>query len=414
MWLDALALPVKEVMRNGVSLYSLPGGNGNVVRFDILFKGGYGVQDKPLQAMFVNRMLREGAGNLSAAEIAQKLDYYGAWIDMYSSQGCNHITLYTLSKHFTSLLGLLELIVKEPTFPEENLETTKNNNKSYFAINSRKVDVVSQRYFENSLWGDGHPLAHIVVPEDYDAITVDDLWSYYRRFYGSRTCSLFISGAFDSTMLNAVAVAFGNDEWGCSAPVGAIVLPPPMTVGGRRNVSVENTMQSAVKIGFMAMDASHPDFLKFRVLSVLFGGYFGSRLMSNIREDNGYTYHIASELDAYGCRNAFMISSETAGEYVEPLIKEVGVEIKRLLETPIPSAEVELVRNYIMGELCREYEGVSAKSEVFINAWLAGEEFASVNDYLSVVQTVTADELQRVAQKYLSNKNMIEIVAGTM
>ena len=164
MWLDALALPVKEVMRNGVSLYSLPGGNGNVVRFDILFKGGYGVQDKPLQAMFVNRMLREGAGNLSAAEIAQKLDYYGAWIDMYSSQGCNHITLYTLSKHFTSLLGLLELIVKEPTFPEENLETTKNNNKSYFAINSRKVDVVSQRYFENSLWGDGHPLAHIVVP----------------------------------------------------------------------------------------------------------------------------------------------------------------------------------------------------------------------------------------------------------
>ena len=414
MWLDALALPVKEVMRNGVSLYSLPGGNGNVVRFDILFKGGYGVQDKPLQAMFVNRMLREGAGNLSAAEIAQKLDYYGAWIDMYSSQGCNHITLYTLSKHFTSLLGLLELIVKEPTFPEENLETTKNNNKSYFAINSRKVDVVSQRYFENSLWGDGHPLAHIVVPEDYDAITVDDLWSYYRRFYGSRTCSLFISGAFDSTMLNAVAVAFGNDEWGCSAPVGAIVLPPPMTVGGRRNVPVENTMQSAVKIGFMAMDASHPDFLKFRVLSVLFGGYFGSRLMSNIREDNGYTYHIASELDAYGCRNAFMISSETAGEYVGPLIKEVGVEIKRLLETPIPPAEVELVRNYIMGELCREYEGVSAKSEVFINAWLAGEGFASVNDYLSVVQTVTADELQQVAQKYLSNKNMIEIVAGTM
>lgn len=414
MQLDALALPSQEVMRNGVSLYRLGGNNNGAVRLDILFKGGYAVQEKPLQAMFVNRMLREGAGSLSAAEISQKLDYYGAWIDMYSSQECNHITLYTLSKHFIPLLGLLETMVKNPTFPEENLETTKRNNKSFYMINSRKVDVVSQRYFEHSLWGEGHPLAHIVVPEDYDAITVDDLWSYYRKVYASCNCSIFIAGTFDECMTNAVAATFGNEEWGAGEPVGSILLPPAATMYGRRNIAVKDTMQSAVKIGFMAMDSSHSDFHRFRVLSVLFGGYFGSRLMSNIREENGYTYHISAELDAYGNRNSFMISSEAANEYVEPLIFEVKREIKRLLDEPIPEAEVELVRNYIMGELCREYEGLSAKSEVFINAWLSGEKFSSVNDYISTVQSVGAAELREVARKYLSSGDMIEIVAGAV
>ena len=157
--IDNLALPQETVMPNGVRLYRLGGVRQGVVRLDILFRGGYGVQRKPLQAMFVNRMLREGAGAMSADDISRELDYYGAWIDAYSSQECNHLTLYTMSKHFLPLVALLETMVKEPQFPSGNLEVIKRNNKSHFIVNSNKVDVVSQRYFENSLWGDGHRFA---------------------------------------------------------------------------------------------------------------------------------------------------------------------------------------------------------------------------------------------------------------
>ena len=128
MMLEHLALPGIVTMPNGVPLYLLDGADKGVVRLDFLFKGGYAVQNKPLLAMFTNRMLREGAGNLTAAEISQKLDYYGAWIDMYSSQNCNHITLYTMSKHIVPLLQLLEQIVKHPLFPQDNLDTVKSNN----------------------------------------------------------------------------------------------------------------------------------------------------------------------------------------------------------------------------------------------------------------------------------------------
>ncbi len=412
MSLDHLILPRPVAMPNGVPLYLLEGVDKGVVRFDILFKGGYAVQSKPLLAMFTNRMLREGAGELSAAEISQKLDYYGAWIDMYSSQNSNHITLYTMSKHFVPLLNVLEEMIKRPLFPQENLDTVKSNNKSYFMVNSRKVDVVSQRYFENSLWGDGHPLGHVVEAADYDDITRDDIVGYYNNYYGSCNCTMFLSGNADEAMISALNDCFGAEAWGCEKVCAAVEPLPPSSCLSRRFIQVSGTMQSAVKIGFMAMDATHPDYHKFRFLCVLLGGYFGSRLMSNIREDNGYTYHISAELDAYGCRNAFMISSETATEYVEPLIKEVYKELGRLVNEPVAADEIELVRNYIMGELCREYEGQSAKSEVFINAWLSGADFASVNSYIDEIKEITPAELHRLANLYFKRENMIEIVVG--
>ena len=412
--IDNLALPHEEVMPNGVRLYRLGGVRQGVVRLDILFKGGYGVQDKPLQAMFVNRMLREGAGTMSADDISGELDYYGAWIDVYSSQECNHMTLYTMSKHFLPLVALLEKLIKQPLFPSANLEVLKRNNKSHFLVNSNKVDVVSQRYFENSLWGEGSKFAYMVQPEDYDAITVDDLHRYYNKVYNNRNCTLFLAGDADDEMLAALSEKFGTGDWGSGAALPEVPLPPYETVYGSRKIAVDGALQSSVKMGFMLPEMDEVDLYKFRFLSVLFGGYFGSRLMQNVREENGYTYHIDSVIDAFGRRYAFIIGSEADNAYVAPLVQEVYNEISRLCNEPIPEAEVELVRNYILGELCREYEDRFSKSESFINAWLSDVPFESVNDYIEVVKCVTAAELHDIANRIFSNQPMIEIVAGSM
>lgn len=409
---ENMALPVETVMPNGVSLYALAGGGKDIVRLELLFMGGYAVQDKPLQATFTNRMLREGAGDMSSEDISQRLDYYGAWIETYSSQNCNHVVLYCLRKHSLPLIKLLEGIVKVPVFPEANLDVVRRNGKAHFEVNSKRVDIVAQRYFENALWGEGHPLAHIVEPSDYDNITRDDLLDYHNKVYCSRNLAVFASGDIDDTVRTALTESFGCGEWGDVSFLKELFVPTPSSLFGRRNVKIDGTLQSAVKIGFMAMDVSNPDFYKFRFLAVLLGGYFGSRLMSNIREDNGYTYHISAEVDAYGKRNAFMISSETANEYVELCIKEIYKELDALCSDSITDSEVEHVRNYILGEMCRECEGLTAKSEVFVNAWLSGESFASVNEYLEVVKTVTAKELNGIAKKYFRSGKFIEVVVG--
>lgn len=411
MMLRNLAVPATRALPNGILLHHLPGEDKGVVRLDILFRGGYSVQRKPLQALFTNRMLREGSEGCSGTEISRKLDYYGAWIDMYSSQECNHIILYVLAKHLPHLLPVVEDFVKHPLFPQDNLDVVRRNNKAHFLINSKKVEVVAQRYFEQALWGPSHPLGSVVQAEDYDAITRDDLLRYYSDVYSHRNCTLFLTGTHDAAVVDAVTAAFGCGEWG-AAPQAVVDVPAPASLVGHKKIVMEDTLQSAVKVGCFTLPSAHPDFFDLRILNVLLGGYFGSRLMSNIREENGYTYDIISEIDAYGRGNAFMISSQCDNEYVAPLLAELYKEIERLRDEEIPAAEVELVRNYIMGELCREFEGVVAKTEVFVNAWLSGDGFDSINRYIDAVKAITPQRLQQVARKYLLRENMIEIVVG--
>lgn len=403
-------MPHKAVLSNGVPVYIIKGGTQDVLRIDLLVRGGYSIQERPLQALFTNRMLREGTSDYKAEEISRLLDYYGAWIEMYSLQECNRITLYTLGRYLEPMLDMLESMVKRPLFPSENLETIRANNKAFYHINSRKVDVVAQRHFEKAIWGENHPLGHIVCAEDYDAITEELLRKYHSLYYGSQSMAFFISGNVDDKCVAAIEKRFG-DIWGSNENIDFTVAPP-VSVPGASKVKIDGVLQSGIRVGRMVMDTSHPDFHRFRFLTVILGGYFGSRLMSNIRERNGYTYHIEAEIDAYGCRNAFMISTETDNEYVEPLLAEVDKELKRLRDEYVPKEELELVRNYTLGELCREYEGVLPKAEVFISLWLSGQPFEAVNDYLDTVCSVSQTELRSLAQEYLSPEQMSQIVVG--
>lgn len=412
MEIDNLPLPRKIVLSNGVPLYVMQGGTPQIVRLDLLFKGGYAIQQQPLQALFTNRMLREGTEDFTSDEISQRLDFCGAWVEMYSSQNCNHITLHTLRKHLSPLLSMLESMLKRPLFPQTKLENVRSSNKAYFEVSSGKVGNVSQRHMEQMLWGEQHPLGHIVTVDDYDAITRDCLQYYHRNVYSSETLTLFMSGGIDDASVAEVEKYFGSEQWGSGSLLSSSVLPSAQPILGRRKVSMPGVMQSGVKIGCMVMNADSPDFLKFRFTTVLFGGYFGSRLMSNIRERNGYTYHIEACLDEFGSNNALVITSETANEYVDKLIGEVYAEMASLRTKPVSEEELSLVRNYTMGELCREYEGVSAKAEVFINMWLSGMPFEAVNEYLDVIRTISAGDIQEMACKYLLPQNMSEVVVA--
>ena len=412
MDMQNIKLPQEVQLSNGVPLFLINEGVREVIRLDLLFRGGYAVQSMPLQALFTNRMLREGSSVLNAAAVSRKLDSCGAWIETYSSQNCNHITLYTLRRHLPELLKVLAEIVKNPAFPQKNLEVVRRANRSHFLVNSRKVDVVAQRHFEKAIWGSGHKFGRLVCADDYDVVTADFLRGYYERVYGSKNCTIFLSGRFDEAAVEKLNECFGKEQWGAASPVEIIDSPPLASEYGRVSVKVDDTMQSGIKIGAMTVDSSHPDFYTLKYLSVLLGGFFGSRLMTNVRERNGYTYHIEADLSSFGSRNAFSVTSEAANEYVQPLIDEVYNEFVRLQREPVSVGEMDKLRNCTLGELCREYEGVLAKADVFINTWLSGEPFDGVNRYLDVVRTASSDDFMCLACKYLLPEKMVEVVAG--
>ncbi len=412
MQMADINLPEKVLLPNGIPLYLIKGGVQEIIRLDILFPGGYATQEQPLQALFTNRMLREGSLHSKAGKISRTLDSCGAWIETYCSQRCSHITLYTLNRHFEKLAHTLSEIIREPSFPEKNLEIIRTANKTHFLVNSRKVGSMAHRHFEKAIWGENHKLGRLVTLEDYEAITTDTLKAYHSKVYGTGNCTIFASGKIDEAITETIAATFGNGNWGASTPSIPTIAPPQESKRERININIDGAMQSAIKIGATTLPAGDPDYYTLKYLTVLLGGYFGSRLMTNIREKNGYTYHIESELSTFGKRHVLSITTETANKYVEPLIKEVYNELHRLQNEAVPDEEMQKLRNSTLGELCREYEGPSAKADVFISTWLSGEPFDSVNRYLETIRTTPPEEFMRIARLHLHPEEMIEVIAG--
>ena len=196
-----LQSPEYRVLPNGVPLYVLNIGDNEVVRIDVLMKGGRWHQEYPLQALFTNRMLREGTVHYSSAEIAEKLDYYGAWLDVSSSMNYSFITLYSLNKYFSSTLPIVASMLKEPVFPEKELSVVIEANKQQYLVNREKVEVIARKKLNVNLFGESHPCARYAVLEDYDKLTPDILRDMHSRFYHSGNCSCYLSGCVTDEML---------------------------------------------------------------------------------------------------------------------------------------------------------------------------------------------------------------------
>lgn len=210
----AVQMPQRFIMPNGVPLNILNSGDNEVVRIDLLIEGGRWHQSQPLQALFTNRMLREGTLRYSALEIAEKLDYYGAWLELSSASEYAYITLYSLNKYLPQTLDVLESIVKEPTFPEKELGVVAENNIQQFIVNSSKVDFLAHRALMKAVYGGQHPCGRLVQKEDYKRITPDVLRKFYDRYYHSRNCTIYVSGKVGDDCVRRIEDLFGREAFG--------------------------------------------------------------------------------------------------------------------------------------------------------------------------------------------------------
>lgn len=405
--------PERRVMLNGIPLYILNAGDNEVVRIDLLMEGGRWQQTQRLQALFTNRMLREGTCRYSAATIAEKLDYYGAWLELSSSSEYAYATLYSLNKYLPETLDIFESIVKEPLFPEKELGVIVDNNIQQFLVNSSKVDFLAHRALVNAVYGDEHPCGQLVQEKDYHLINPSVLQSFYDTYYHSANCSIYLSGKVSEDTIHRVEALFGSEPFGKGFLKPEKSFYVPVTSPGKRFfIERADAMQSAVRMGMISLDRRHPDYLKMRVLVTLLGGYFGSRLMSNIREEKGYTYGISAGIMPYPDSGLFVINTETANEFVEPIIKEVYLEIERLQNDLVPEKELAMVRNYMLGDMCRSYESAFSLADAWIFIHTSGLSDSYVKDAVEAVKTITPNEIRELASLHLCKETLKEVVSG--
>lgn len=405
--------PERRMMPNGVPLNIIRAGNEEVVRMDILINAGIWHQKQPLQALFTNRMLREGTQKMSSAQISEQLDYYGAWLELTSSMNYNFLTLYSLNKHFERTLAVLGELIKEPTFPNDELQVTIDANRQQFIVNSTKVDVITRKEFNSTLFGKEHPCGRFAVAEDYDKLTSEHLKEFYSHHYHSGNCSIYLSGKVTDHIISLVEKEFGIMEWGNVTPRIPISAFPVNTSKNKHIFAEHPTaVQSALRVGSFAMDRTHPDYAKARVLVTLFGGYFGSRLMTNIREDKGYTYGITAGIASYPHQGVLVVNTETANEYVEPTIKEIKHEMQRLQNELVPQQELSMVQSYMLGEMCRNQEGAFSLSDAWIFIETAGLSQDFFTQMTNSIRNVTREELRELACVYLQPEKQIEVITG--
>lgn len=414
-----LQAPERLTLTGGVPLNILRAGDSEVIRIDLVVRGGRWHQTQPLQALFTNRMLREGTRRYSAARLSEQLDYYGALLELSSSNEYSFLTLYTLSRYFSETLDLLVSMVAEPIFSPERLDLVVANNLQRHRVNLERVDFQAQRSLLRHLYGAGHPLGQVVEEAHYRALTSDALRSFYEEYYRPSCFTLYASGAVTDDCVRRLDDAFGAAASSVFAASDASVpvTPPyhPCPSADRRLfVPRKGAMQSAVCLGHLTIGCTHPDYHRLRVLISLFGGYFGSRLMQNIREEKGYTYGISAGLLTYPGHGRLVISAEADNRYVEPLITEVYHEIERLQTELVPEDELQMVRHYLIGELCRSYESAFSLSDAWIFQQTMGVGMQFNADAFEAIKTVTSEQLRELARRYLIPSEMKEAVCGDL
>ena len=411
--------PTERVLRNGIPLHIIEAGGLGAVRIDFVFSVGQFHQARKLQALFACRMLREGCRGYSAASFAERLDYYGAWLELSVAMNRTFVTLYTLKKHFADTLELVQRMLTEPSYSEEQFSIVRNNNKAQLMVNLQKGDVLAMRALRRSIYGDTHPCGLSANPEDYDTLQVTDVVDFYCRYYGSRTCQIYLSGDVDDTQLSRVDSLFGDVEWG-SLSVDKSQLAVKsfysceneagMEVPGSESITLTNAVQDSIRLGCLLVDINHPDYLSLRVLTTVLGGYFGSRLMKNVREDKGYTYHIGADLVTNTPQTLFLVHCEAQSGKADEVIEEVRREMLRLHTEPISEEELCMVRNYMTGEICRNYESAFSLTDAYIFMDHLGLPQTHLEQTIEAIRTTDSHRLQQLAQHYLHPEALHSVV----
>lgn len=403
----------KHVLSNGIPVYYINAGSQDVVKIDFIFEAGTWFQPQNLVASICNSMLEEGSVQYTAAEIAERFDFYGSYLQLMVDQSYGYLNIISLGKHLPAILEITENIIKQPVFPEYELKVMIDKNKQKFLLENEKVKTLCQKKFTQVLFGTAHPYAIKNKLKDFDAISREQLVEFYQSYYHSANCRIIIAGKVDNTVLDMLEARFGGNDWKreIHSRLEYAIHPNPHKF---HFVEKANGMQSAIRVGKLWVEKSHPDAHGLSVLVTILGGYFGSRLMANIREEKGYTYGIGSFVLPLKYASYLIISTEVGNEYVESTLKEITNELIRLQTELVSEDELETVKSYLRGEFLRDFDGPFALAGSFKAINDFDLDYSYYDNYLTTLRNISSEEILRLAKKYLDPEDFHTVVAGSI
>jgi zinc protease len=407
-----LSLPPhqKITLKNGVEVYLVDMGTVDTLMMNVIFYAGNYYETQNLVAPATNFMLKNGTRTKNAYEINDFFEYFGAYLNRSAGHETAELSLHCMKKNFAELLPVVAELIADSVFPEEELEIYKKNMQQRLQVNLRKNDFIAGRLIDTYLFGADHPYGRYSSMEDYTALNIEAVKDFYKQYYLGGRCVIFIAGPLPADIDKLVETHFGGLPLsGSKKPDHGSAAILPVKEKKYRITNDAESVQGAIRIARNFPNRHHPDFQKMQVLNNIFGGFFGSRLMANIREDKGYTYGIHSYLTNLIQESALMISTEAGKDVTEATIREVYLEMKRLCDEPVDEEELKTTKNFMIGTLLGDLDGpfqVAGRWKSLVLNDLSEDYFYNG---IETIKTIQPGTLQELANKYLKADDFYEL-----
>lgn len=405
--------PEELTLRNGIRLYGFNGTKNDILKIDLIFHSGRWTEPARLVSDVAAKLLKSGTEQLSSFELSEQIDLYGSTIRTGAGYNTFNVSLYCMNRFLEPSLRLLKTCLTDIIFPEKEIELFQKNAISKLKVSREKNDYLADVSFRKAVYGELHPYGYETTEEDIKNITQDILLQFYHSDVHPDNCTVFLAGKFADEELRLINEYIGGWKSGYT-PVSESNKDSLRASNPEKKIRItkEKSVQASIVIGKELFNKHHEDYAAFTLLNTIFGGYFGSRLMSNIREEKGLTYGIYSGLSALKYSGTFSIQTDTNVEKLDLCLREIYLETERLQNELISPHEIVLARNYLMGKFLSRTDGPFNQVDVLKSYFVEGVDIHKFEEFEETIRLADAVSLQQLAQKYFSKDSMYEVIVG--
>ena len=398
--------PAIHVIEGKTKLFHMAEVPNNTSRLDLYFDAGTARGERAI-AGFVNGMLLSGSERVSATEIQSQIDALGGFYESGISQEKDVISIYALKEHLLDIFRIIAGALEELSFTQKEMKEMLNDRRQKFKVNMEKVSFLAQREFQqrlfhNSIYG------RVSDESDFEKVEREKLIAFFNEHYLHGLYKVVVVGAIPDNEINEIIALSSKWAKGTSNNYESSLKNAKES----HYLKKDGALQTAIRLGRILFNKTHEDYLDFLVLNTILGDYFGSRLMSNIREDKGYTYGIGSMVAELHETGYFLIATEVGKDVKDAAIEEIKKELVRLQEEPVAEEELELVKNYMLGQLLKSADGPYSMTDLFLSVEPHGMDLDFYNNAIDSLHAIKAERIQELAKRYLHWDDFTVVAAG--
>jgi len=407
-----LLMPAQSVRKlgNGAMLHWYADCSKAIVRICLQYEGGMS-ELGAAEARLIASQLTEGTVDYSAEELADIFDFNGVRLALRASDHHLSLELNVLGSRIADVLPAFRSMIVAPSFPADHLEVAKMQLCAEIQNKRLQAPVVAHQLMMSKLFGEEHPLAHVINEDEVNAIDSNLLADKFRRIVNPAGLHVYVSGAVDAAVLSLIET-FVLSLPDSGSYSGLEISAGKQAAAGTYRIPFDRSLQSAIAMGARTIDRSSSDYIDLRLAVMALGGYFGSRLMTKIREEKGLTYGIYASLSGSYDGAYVTISATCDKSYTDIVVNEIVSELNLLHSNPPQDKELETLRSYAMSSLAEALDTPYSIMGYYTMQTLVGTPDNYFEAQQRAIRALTPGRISSLAAGYLCPSGFSTVIVG--